>query len=72
MDEDRVWAAHGRLQLEEDLLRDFGPTAGGENASRSIACQKHRAKKLAEGIVKGATIPAETYLFKVLRHGVLS
>ena len=63
VDEDRVWAAHRRFQLEEDLLRDFGPRAGGENASQSVACQRHRAKALAEKIV-AAHFPAETYFFQ--------
>lgn len=64
VDEDRVWAAHRRFQLEEDVLRDFGPTAGGENASQSIACQRHRAERLAEGIMKQSNLPAESYFFQ--------
>lgn len=64
VDEDMAWTAHRRFQLEEDILRDFGPEAGGENASGSALVQRNRAKRLAEHIIKHQEIPAESYFFQ--------
>eukprot|EP00435_Cladocopium_sp_Y103_P070313 s574_g35.t1 len=64
IDENRLWDAHRRFQLEEDLRRDFGPAAGGENVSGSLSTQRERAERLAEHIISHPKIPAESYFFQ--------
>lgn len=64
IDEKRLWDAHRRFQLEEDIRRDFGPAAGGENASGSLSTQRERATRLAEHIISDQKIPAESFFFQ--------
>ncbi|CAK9045528.1 unnamed protein product [Durusdinium trenchii] len=52
------------MQLEEDILRDFGAAAGGREATGSVSSQRQRASRIAEHIIEQSEIPAASYFFQ--------
>ena len=64
VDEDAAFVAHWRMELEEIILRDFGPNAGGTEASGSVSKQRSRAEKVAQYIMRETKIPVTGYFFQ--------